>query len=622
MNVHAFYPDSANSHFADFNLFNSYDNSPESVSTNITTPPKSPGSVFRLNGPPLLPKIRCQDQITEPTTGPFHSRRPPPASLTHGPPSLYTYALHRPMVNRRSTSPPDTYNAPSPASAFQYSPLSASTLSTNTTASPASALTPAVAASVASSFQVIASPSHESPFGSALNSPVALNNSGPQHSRRSPLSHVRAVSTSALSQRAHNRSSSVSSVDETTIRRHGYPTQYRQIPQYVTAAQIAQSQPAPTAAPVMQYSRSAGPPYMPVDESGIALGAGFDFSFPQETTSIISYLGEPNTSPLPVRRLVSDQKRNKDWFWWDIRNLRAWSDFNMESIMNIPQFPALLHVPIDVNRLPHPQRSSQVPETEYVLRKIYQDFFAVKINAALEKTQGQRHLFMEAINSATTSPTPNPDFISNYNDDIAFKTLSGDRRGRMVGLVKAYEQWNTGMRSGSASEQVFYLRGLAHLHRVMRENGCRYGFIITEVELLCVRAGAKDSEYKVQPHEGSSLDDGPVPIFGFLETAAPISLRTSGSDPDTNTPRMTVALALWYLNMLAKEDPLPGQAPWKMAVSGVAAHTRSKCEERDGWMPKVGQQEMREAKRMRGWVWPKDPINRKEYPNKKRRGGS
>ena len=200
--------------------------------------------------------------------------------------------------------------------------------------------------------------------------------------------------------------------------------------------------------------------------------------------------------------------------------------------MGIAQFPALLHIPMDATTLPHPAAPMHPPpETEYNLRVIYQDYFSVKVNAALKVTQGsQRHMFMEAINSATTSATPKPDFISNYADDVAFRTLNGERRGRLVGIVKAYEQWNTGMRNQGPAQQVKYLSGLAHLHRVMREHGCRYGFIITEIELLCVRAGAKDDEpnktqakaatagKKRNAAESHSLDEGPMPIFGQLET--------------------------------------------------------------------------------------------------------
>ena len=590
MNVQAFYPDSANSHFAGYNVFTSNDNSPESVLTNITPPPESPGYSYRACGPPLLPKIRCQDQIIEPSSGPVRHSAKNSASY------LYTYALQRPMANRRSASPPEAVSAVSEISSFCYSPATA-----------------------VSNYLLGPSPSpQQSPYGSALSSPIALTGTGLPYSRRPSIAHARAVSASAAVPKAHNRSSSASSLDEATLLRHGYPTQYRQIPQYLTAEHIAQSQ--TLAAPSMSFSQSIESVSGTASDSGVGLATDFDYSFAQETTSLMSYLAETNVAPHMVRRIVNDQMRNKDWSWWDVRNLRSWSDFTTDAIMRVPQFPDLLHVPIEFSRLPHPSRNSQAPETEVNLRKIYSDFFATKVNAALEQTQGKRHLFMQAINSATTSPTPKPDFISNYADDYAFKTLGGDHRGRLVGLVKAYNQWNTGMRSGDPSEQVKYLRGLAHLHRVMREHGCRYGFIITEVELLCVRAGAKDSEYKPKPNECNSLDDGPVPVFGFLETAKPISLCTSGSDPETGATQMTAALALWYLHMLAKDGPLPGQPSWKLAVSGVAAHTRSKCEDRDAWMPKVAQHEIREAKRMRGWVWPTEPISRKEYPNKKRQG--
>jgi len=429
--------------------------------------------------------------------------------------------------------------------------------------------------------------------------------------------------------RGHSRSASnASSVDEATLWRHGYPTQYRQVPQYVTAASLAQGTPA-LAAPMMQQSYSSESTFvLPGESSGMLLN---DFSYngmpppERETTSILSYLSTPNPTPTLVRRIVMDQRKNRDWFWWDVRNLRSWSDFSIESMMALPDFARLLSFPLFTDQLAHPSRTSPAPETEHILRKTYEDFFAVKINAALAQTQGERHLIMQAVNSATTAPPPKPDFISNYSDDVAFNTLNGDRRGRLVGIVKAYEQWNTGMRSQGAPEQVHYLRGLAHLHRVMREHGCRYGFIITEIELLCVRAGAEDDAYnaKDKPNDAmshNSLDDGPVPVFGWLETAAPIRLSLAGQDPETNAPRLTAALALWYLHMLAKEHPLEGNPVWKMAVSGVAAHTRKNCRDRDPWMPRLGQSETRDAKRLRGWVQPQDPINRKEYPNKKRRG--
>ncbi|KAI9655418.1 MAG: hypothetical protein M1829_000654 [Trizodia sp. TS-e1964] len=124
-----------------------------------------------------------------------------------------------------------------------------------------------------------------------------------------------------------------------------------------------------------------------------------------------------------------------------------------------------------------------------------------------------------------------------------------------------------------------------HLHHYMREHSCRYGFIITEIELVCVRAGTES-----------------VPNFGSLELAA-IQLSDTG---------FSACLALWYLHMLAKEQPLPGQYRWRLEVGGAAACTRQKCLVEDAWIPELQTAENREAKRLRGWVLPTEPLHRRE----------
>jgi hypothetical protein len=225
---------------------------------------------------------------------------------------------------------------------------------------------------------------------------------------------------------------------------------------------------------------------------------------------------------------------------------------------------------------------------------------------------------MHAQNSASNSPWPKPDFISNYASDY-MKTYHDDTRGRLVGLVKPYQVWNTSLRSGDQIQRVQYLHGLAHLHRVMREHRCRYGFIITEIELLCVRMGAKDDEYTATLGQPGVQDEGPTPWFGYLETAHPIQLSTHGLDPETSKPRLTAAIALWYMHMLAKEEPLAGQPGWKLHVGGAAERTRQFRLEKDSWIPKAQDAEKRNAKNVRGWVWPEDPFHKKENLKKERR---
>ncbi|KAK3076516.1 hypothetical protein LTS18_012803, partial [Coniosporium uncinatum] len=87
---------------------------------------------------------------------------------------------------------------------------------------------------------------------------------------------------------------------------------------------------------------------------------------------------------------------------------------------------------------------------------------------------------------------------------------------------------------------------------------------------------------------------------------------TYGREEDGETPRMTAGLALWYLHMLAKQDPLPGQHSWRMEVGGPVALTRQKCLPKDDWIPKPTTLEKREIKRQRGWVFPEEKLSKPE----------
>ena len=244
----------------------------------------------------------------------------------------------------------------------------------------------------------------------------------------------------------------------------------------------------------------------------------------------------------------------------------------------------LLNVPLPLTAFPKTdiQQRQLHPESELDLINLIRDFYMAKVNAAVKITQGAaRHMVMR-LGKDRDGPT----FVSTYQDDYE-KTISGNGRGRIVGIVRSYERWNSGMRSEAGQKKVYYLEGLSALHKHMRDHQCRYGFIMTETELVCVRAGTEDTPY-----------------FGFLELAAIIETRAKEG--------LTAALALWWLHMLAKEEPLPGQCSWKLNVGAPAAMTRQHIiAEKDKWIPEPQMGEKREAKRVRGWVFPSDPWNKK-----------
>lgn len=470
---------------------------------------------------------------------------------------------------------------------------------------------------------------------------------------------------------------STSGIDEATLNRYGYPT-YRQLPKYVPAMQ-AQTLPTTPATPVTpitpnivihpsysQQQKAKVPQLSPVrpprpltvrspqydyNQTSEAQHSPIALLSPQEdltppSTNLLSYL-TASTQAINLVRNVSivPTRGMHDYFWWDIRNLRSWTSFSIPTFDSIHGLTQLLKTEISSSLVPPvnviPGRLS--PESEPALVSLIRDLYAPRVNAALAVSQGSEHLQLYAAPDIRHTGHKNhghPHFLANYATDSE-RTSAGLPRGRLVGIVKSFDRWNSGMRNEAPHRRVEYLNGLAHLQRCMREHSCRYGFIITEIELVCVRAGCDPG------------DD--VPYFGFLEIATPIPLKTaagpshsghhdllplatpisarsfsssshassSHSHQDSPAPRdpedgftgpMTASMALYFLLMLSKSVPLPCQPSAHLNVGGPGALTRQRIlpEPKDKWIPEPQIGERRDAKRVRGWVWPGDAWHRRE----------
>lgn len=401
----------------------------------------------------------------------------------------------------------------------------------------------------------------------------------------------------------HQRRASGSSLDDQTLGKYGFPT-YRQMPTYIPSATNSQTETFMPANFFQVPQRTLSPLQNSIVLDDLNLSPLDDGN----TTTLMSYLTSPNPAPALVRQLnIHVRDTNTKHFWWDIRQIRPWTPFTPSTISCIPGLHALLNINLPTSTLPIPFRASSQPETEMELQNIYNSFYATKLNAALSLSLGPRYLVMRSSSKGSSDPS----FVSNYTDDTS-QLIYGRGLGRVVGLVKSFDRWNTGMRVEGNHRKVEYLRGLAHLHRYMREHGCRYGFIMTEIELVVVRNGAES-----------------VPHFGYLEVQ---TIQLASHDTQTSTfeevegsfvdageenlvPRktkMTALLALWYLHMLARDDALPGQVGWKSEIGAPAEGTRRKCLPKDEWIPEPQLAEKREAKRARGWVWPEESVGRKE----------
>ncbi|KAI4154992.1 MAG: hypothetical protein LQ340_001281 [Diploschistes diacapsis] len=377
----------------------------------------------------------------------------------------------------------------------------------------------------------------------------------------------------------HSRSVSASSVDSVTLNRFGYP--YRRQPAYISGAYWSPSVIPGSAIFTAQAATPRQALYYDLPEEQRCEQAD------EVTMTSLEYMRAANPAVNLVRQVNRTINRLNSHFWWDVRNIDSWDDFTLETIMAVPGFEKLLSIPVNDSAFPKPQISSArlFPESEAALVDIIKDFYMAKLNATMKVTQGSRYTSMR-LNKDRDGPA----FLSNYQDDYE-KTITGNGRGRIVGIVRPYERWNSGMRNEQGWSRILYLEGLAALHFYMRQHQCRYGYIMTETELVCARAGTGD-----------------MPYFGHLELAPVIETRCQEG--------LTANLALWFLHMLAKEEPLPGQCSWRINVGAPAAMTRQHVlAEKDTWIPEPNATERRDAKRIRGWTFPKDPWN------KKREGG-
>ncbi|KAK2609073.1 hypothetical protein QQS21_002443 [Conoideocrella luteorostrata] len=533
----------------------------DSVCTHFTTPPRASPPV-RHHGPVLLPKIRPQDQHIDgcrpiPSTSSIkkinRSRNVTPARASS----------ERPF---RSSHHARSYTNPESLSNIAYAHLSAF---------PAS-----------SSLQEQQYVSNPAPL---LSSPVNLNNFYCGSSNGTNSGIMTGQPDDVMS--APRRASTSFSLDANILNKYGYPT-YRQVP-FMPSSTQALSTPPP------DYSLSG---CVARDQSPLSLaGSPEPVANARLSTTLINYLMESNPATSLVRT-VSFPMRDPTikHFWWDVRNIRSWSSFNAQAVFSLPGASALLTTPVPASLLPQPSTPSRHPETEASLHNIYASYYLPKLNSALTISSSRPLQF--SVPSKSPNSIKDLLFVANVTGESssAAAIFGGKPLARVVGLVRSFDRFNTGMRVEGNIKRVEYLRGLAALQYAMREHSCRYGFILTEIELVLVRCGTEST-----------------PFFGNLEvTSVQLSeTASSGSDDiessDTTTS-LTACLALWGLCQLASDNTPGGHTHWRAEIGAPAEGTRRKAKPRDSWMPQPQLAEKREAKRSRGWIWPEDAIGRKE----------
>uniref|UniRef100_A0A8H7N6Z9 Uncharacterized protein n=1 Tax=Bionectria ochroleuca TaxID=29856 RepID=A0A8H7N6Z9_BIOOC len=185
--------------------------------------------------------------------------------------------------------------------------------------------------------------------------------------------------------KAHTRR--CSSVEAITADKYAYPS-YRTVP-------------------VMQQTDFTFPSatYTPRAPSPLTMAASVNVTpEPTPTTTLLSFLTGANSAASLVRTVSFPHRDpNIKHFWWDIRNIRTWSSFNLASVLTLPG-ASLLNTPIPAPVLPQPTMSSRHPETEAALHSIYASYYLPKLNSALALCS-ERPLQL-SVPAATKAPAP------------------------------------------------------------------------------------------------------------------------------------------------------------------------------------------------------------------------
>lgn len=548
-----------------YSAVSTVESTPDSVCTRLTTPPRASPPVHQ-HGPVLLPKIRPQDQHIDgcqPVQTPVTMKKINRTRNTT--PGSARASSVKPMRSSHARS----YTNPETLTNMAYAHLS----SFPTTSS-------------LEGQQALSNPAPLLSSPAIFNSFIGGQNNG--NNNNADMMTTESDVMSAVPRRA----STCYDLDATTLGKYGYPT-YRQMP-FMPSTTSAMHTPPP------EFSYSS---YAPRAQSPLSLEGSPEpvvATTPTPSTTLINYLMETNPAASLVRT-VSFPMRDPSikHFWWDIRNIRSWSSFNAQTIFSLPRASGLLTTPVPSSLLPQATMSCRSPETEASLHSIYASYYLPKLNSALAISSNRPLQF--SVPTKSSNSIKDLLFVANASGESssAAAIFGGKPLARVVGLVRSFDRFNTGMRVEGNIKRVEYLRGLSALHHAMREHSCRYGFILTEIELVLVRSGQEST-----------------PFFGDLEiTSVQLSVTapdTNGADDSESATPLTACLALWGMCQLASDETPPGEAHWKAEIGAPAEGTRRKAKPRDSWMPQPQLAEKREAKRSRGWIWPEDAIGRKE----------
>ena len=239
--------------------------------------------------------------------------------------------------------------------------------------------------------------------------------------------------------------------------------------------------------------------------------------------TLLQYLMKSPGAPAPYPDSSEGLTKSGHFHWNDIKSWDLWKEPSLDTIVSEHKQVLMSTIPAE-----HPP----VPVPGIVPKRIQKedgvvDNVARHLLNPLEKAL--KHACSWLTGHGYTNITP-VDFdaaitlaVPGGYPDRGFVTSSGSK-ARIRCEYKPSYKWNSGMRE-SAKEQ--YRQGLAQLNYYMKENQTRYGFMLTDQELVAVKRMDRD---------------------GNLQVARSVRWGTSGS---YGPAVMTVLLAFWKMGMLS-----------------------------------------------------------------------
>ena len=253
--------------------------------------------------------------------------------------------------------------------------------------------------------------------------------------------------------------------------------------------------------------------------------------------SLMTYL-QQGFQPLPIiDQGQSPQNTRHDRYKADdIGNVGHWANFNLASIQQ--QFGAVLAA-AQIADKPVPPSPPRPINSERAVRSRIDSYLTNRVIRSLRHGFARMNATGQLagltvlnydVGSMASTPESDEDSIPDlafFDPNLPLKT----RPNRAPGVIKPSYKWSLNQRnSPDPSLRTEFKQVLSRVNFYMKQHRARYGFILTDCELVAIRR----------------LDGN-----GNLDLSASIPWTSSGT---AQNPQLAVALGLWYLGMLAAND--------------------------------------------------------------------